>query len=141
MNQLKAYEITIKGKLEAIPLPDMEDAIWARIEAQLDTDMPTDDGNNGPFDSPSGPLTLGSSILVFLITLLTLYFSSGNSASMNLNSRNSDNSSSGIENQNENFQNPASGEADAGPPGNNSPSPFVTPVNSTGELPVNNPPL
>ncbi|MGZ5253252.1 MAG: hypothetical protein ACXWV4_02655 [Flavitalea sp.] len=126
MNQLKAYEITVKGKLEAIPLPDLQDAIWARIEAQLDTDMPTDDGNNGPLDSPTGPLILGSSILAFLITLLTLYFTQ----------KNSDNASEGIENQNKTFQNSVPG-ADSGPPGNNSGIQPVTPANSTGDLRTN----
>ncbi len=126
MNQLKAYEITIKGKLEAIPLPDMEDAIWARIEAQLDTDMPTDDGNNGPFDSPSGPWILGSSILAFLLTLITLYYTQ----------KNPDNSSAGPENQNNTLQNSATRD-DSGPPGNNAEIQNVSPANSTGDLPLN----
>ena len=47
MNNKQAYEITITSKLEALPLPDMEDAIWSRIEAQLDIDLPTDDGGGG----------------------------------------------------------------------------------------------
>ncbi len=126
MNQLKAYEITIKGKLEAIPLPDMEDAIWARIEAQLDTDMPTDDGNNGPFDSPSGPWILGSSILAFLLTLITLYYTQ----------KDPDNSSAGTENQNNTFQNSVQTDG-AGPPGSNIEIQPVSPANSTGDLPVN----
>ena len=58
MNERKAYEQTIKGKLEAIPLPDMEDAIWARIETQLDIDMPTDDGG-GNAPSPNNPSGFG----------------------------------------------------------------------------------
>ena len=126
MNQLKAYEITIKGKLEAIPLPDMEDAIWARIEAQLDTDMPTDDGSNGPFDSPSGPWILGSSILAFLLTLITLYYTQ----------KNPDNSSAGTENQNNTFQNSVQTD-DSGPPGSNAEIQNVSPANSTGDLRVN----
>lgn len=128
MNQLKAYEITIKGKLEAIPLPDMEDAIWARIEAQLDTDMPTDDGNNGPFDSPTGPWILGSSILAFLLTLLTLYYTQ----------KNSDNSSAGTENQNNTIENSVTGD-DAGPPGSNAEIQNLSPANATGDLRVNDP--
>jgi hypothetical protein len=125
MNPLKAYEITIKGKLEAIPLPDMEDAIWARIEAQLDTDMPTDDGNGGPFDSPSGPWILGSSILAFLLTILTLYYTQ----------KNPDNYSAGTESQNNPTQN--SDQTDgAGPPGSNAEIQPVSPGNSTGDLRV-----
>ena len=126
MNQLKAYEITIKGKLEAIPLPDMEDAIWARIEAQLDTDMPEDDGNSGPFDSPTGPWILGSLILAFLLTLLTLYYTQ----------KNPDNSSAGTESQNNTIQNTVTGE-DAGPPGSTPEIQNVSPANSTGDLRVN----
>ena len=44
MKEKRAYEHIISGKLEALPVPDMEDIIWARIETRLDTDMPTDDG-------------------------------------------------------------------------------------------------
>ncbi|HEY0677598.1 MAG TPA: hypothetical protein VGD17_04895 [Chitinophagaceae bacterium] len=53
MDQKKPYEQTITSKLEALPLPNMADAIWARIEAGLDSDIPgdDDDGGNGP-DAP-----------------------------------------------------------------------------------------
>jgi hypothetical protein len=55
MDQKAAYEITITEKLEQLSVPDMVDAIWARIETQLDIDMPTDDGPaNPPGSSPSG---------------------------------------------------------------------------------------
>jgi hypothetical protein len=52
MNQKATYELTITGKLEQLPLPDLKDAIWSRIEDQLDIDMPTDD-SNGPQTPPS----------------------------------------------------------------------------------------
>ena len=53
MNQKATYEITITGKLGQLPLPDLKDAIWSRIEDQLDIDMPEDDGS-GP-DAPTSP--------------------------------------------------------------------------------------
>lgn len=55
MNRKTTYELKITDKLQELPLPDLEDAIWARIERTLDTDMPTDDGggDSGP-DTPFG---------------------------------------------------------------------------------------
>lgn len=48
MNQRTTYEEWIAGSLEQIPVPDMADAIWARIEQQLNLDMPQQDaGGNG----------------------------------------------------------------------------------------------
>ena len=47
----------------------MADAIWARIEAQLDTDLPADDGD-GPV--PEGPPVAGGSwsqTLLFVTTI------------------------------------------------------------------------
>ena len=58
MNQKQAYEITITSKLEALPLPNLEDAIWSRIEAQLDTDLPSDDGG-GNTPAPKSPINFG----------------------------------------------------------------------------------
>jgi hypothetical protein len=76
MNPLQAYELTIKGKLEAIPLPDMEDAIWARISARLDTDMPTDDDSGGGPASGIPPRTWigGGALLIFLISLISIFY-------------------------------------------------------------------
>ncbi len=50
MNQRTTYELTIAEKLQQVSIPDMREAIWSRIEDQLDIDMPEDDPN-GP-DSP-----------------------------------------------------------------------------------------
>lgn len=38
MNSLLPYEEQIAGKLEELPLPNLQDAIWARIETMLDAD-------------------------------------------------------------------------------------------------------
>lgn len=54
MNNKTTYELKITDKLQELPLPDLQDAIWSRIERTLDIDMPTDDGggDSGP-DTPS----------------------------------------------------------------------------------------
>lgn len=56
MSQALPYEQLIAEKLEQLPpLPEMADAIWARIEKQLDDELPTDD--TSPDSGPSGPIT------------------------------------------------------------------------------------
>ena len=47
MDQRLPYEQLIGAKLQSLSIPDMEDMIWARVKAQLDIDMPTDDGDGG----------------------------------------------------------------------------------------------
>jgi hypothetical protein len=75
MEQRPAYEITIAGKLDRLPVPDMADAIWARIERQLDIDLPTNDGGNGPAPSkPSGPGAMGWGLSALLVALVTTFF-------------------------------------------------------------------
>ena len=54
MNQKTTYEVILTEKLQQLPLPDMEDAIWARVRAQLDLDMPADDTSDPTPDAPSG---------------------------------------------------------------------------------------
>jgi len=80
MNQRHLYEQTIAGKLEALPLPDMADAIWSRIEGQLDIDMPTDDGPDGDNDphSPAPRIIIGSIAFVFLVAFISFFFFSKN---------------------------------------------------------------
>lgn len=79
MDQRLQYEQLIAGKLESLPIPDMQDAIWSRIKAQLDIDMPTDDGGGdaGP-QSPSGPGIIGWGLSVLLLAVLTVFFLSKN---------------------------------------------------------------
>lgn len=56
MSQLLPYEQSIAEKLGQRQIPDMADLIWARIEEQLDTDMPAD---SGPGKTPPAPPTSG----------------------------------------------------------------------------------
>jgi hypothetical protein len=75
MHSKEAYEQTITSKLEALPVPDMADAIWARIEAQLDLDMPTDDGGgNSPSSPPGGGLIGRAGIFLFVAALVLTFF-------------------------------------------------------------------
>jgi hypothetical protein len=53
VNQLTQYEVLIAEKLAEVPVPDMADSIWARIEQDLDTDAPDDDGTGN--DNPPDP--------------------------------------------------------------------------------------
>ena len=76
MNQKATYELTITEKLEQLNAPDMVDAIWARIEAQLDIDLPTDDGPANPPAPTSGPgkwLNRGFIIAAVAIVLIYLF--------------------------------------------------------------------
>ena len=76
MHDKKAYEQIITSKLEVLPVPDMADAIWARIEAQLDLDMPEDDGggDQSPPSSPriGWPGKLG--IVLFVAAFISIFF-------------------------------------------------------------------
>jgi hypothetical protein len=77
MNQKATYELTITEKLEQLTAPDMVDAIWARIEAQLDMDLPTDEGPTDPPAAPkSGPtkwINRGFIIAAVAIVLIYLF--------------------------------------------------------------------
>lgn len=69
MNQKTPYELQIADKLQQLPLPDLEDAIWARIERTLDIDLPTDDG--GPGDGgPSTPWWDGTGLGGFVFSMV-----------------------------------------------------------------------
>lgn len=75
MNKKTTSEITITGKLQQLPLPDMEDAIWARIKTQLDLDMPTDDDGGDTPDKPWGAGWLwGTGTALFVAALVTTFF-------------------------------------------------------------------
>ncbi len=76
MHDKQAYEQTVTRKLEALPVPDMADAIWIRIEAQLDLDMPEDDGggNSNPPSSPRGGWIGKAGIFLFVTALVLSFF-------------------------------------------------------------------
>lgn len=74
MNNQMTYEITIKKKLENIPVPDLSEMIWARIENELDADTGDGTDNNPPSpSSPAGGIMLGGTALLFIIALM-IYF-------------------------------------------------------------------
>ena len=73
MDQRLSYEQLIAGKLHSIPIPDMADAIWARVEAQLDIDLPTGDGGSAPQSPSSGPGIIGWGLSVFVVVLISLF--------------------------------------------------------------------
>lgn len=76
MDQKAAYELTITEKLELLTVPDMVDAIWARIETQLDIDMPPDDGPmNPPATPPSGTGSWnGVIVTIFIAALVAIIY-------------------------------------------------------------------
>ena len=73
MDQRLKYEQLVAGKLESLPVPDMEDMIWARVRAQLDLDLPEDNGDgNGPAPKPA-PGIIGWGLSLLLITMITIF--------------------------------------------------------------------
>ncbi|MBO9682432.1 MAG: hypothetical protein J7502_07175 [Flavisolibacter sp.] len=75
MDERLKYEQLIGEKLQSLPIPDMQDAIWARVKAQLDIDLPTDDNDGGSSpQSPSGPGIIGWGLSVVIIALVTTFF-------------------------------------------------------------------
>lgn len=75
MNDKTTYEITITEKLQQLPLPPLEDAIWARVKAQLDLDLPTDDGGDGGPDAPAGSgWTWGAGVFLFVAAIVAVFF-------------------------------------------------------------------
>lgn len=140
MDQRLQYEQVIAGKLESLSIPDMQDAIWSRIKAQLDIDMPTDDGGGdaGP-QSPSGPGIIGWGLSVLLIAVLSVfYFTKKNELPVENNTPSAPaeqvvnpveqaNSPPAVENQNR-FQNPNNRVTDFAPAGTITPADsFVLP--------------
>ena len=75
MDQPLPYEQLIGAKLQGLSLPDMENMIWARVKAQLDIDMPTDDGDggdNGP-QSPVAPAPIRWGVTIMIIALVAAF--------------------------------------------------------------------
>ena len=74
MDHKQAYEQIIAGKLNALPLPDMADAIWSRIEDQLDIDMQEDNGGGNDPAPPSGGNWFGrAGLFAFIAAFVTIF--------------------------------------------------------------------
>jgi hypothetical protein len=74
MNERTTYELTINEKLQHLPLPNLEEAIWARVKTQLDIDMPSDDGGGSDPGSPSGSgWTWGAGGFIFIAALVAVF--------------------------------------------------------------------
>jgi hypothetical protein len=81
MNLLPTYELLIAEKLEGIVIPDMADAIWCRIEAALDVEMPVNDPPATPGKSfYKDPAVWISAGVIAIIIALFLLFRSWNVA-------------------------------------------------------------
>jgi hypothetical protein len=76
MNLLPTYEQTIAGKRDGIEVPDMADAIWGRIEAVLDVEMPEPTTpapvQDKPFFKRSAVWIISAGILAIIIALFIL---------------------------------------------------------------------
>lgn len=77
MNHFTTYEQLVADKLQQLPVPDMADAIWARIEQQLDVEMPVDksgDLSNGNNSLPGFRFPGNIILYVFLAALISVVF-------------------------------------------------------------------
>lgn len=77
MNQLTTYEQLIADKLQELSAPAKIDAIWARIEQQLDVEMPTDESGSTDAGASSNPgfFFPGNKFLyIFLAAVAGIYF-------------------------------------------------------------------
>lgn len=63
MNILPTYEQMIAERMEGIEIPDMADAIWSRIEAALDVELPVE-------DKPGAAWVIGAGIIAIIIIVL-----------------------------------------------------------------------
>jgi hypothetical protein len=87
MSEKATYEIIISQKLEQVSLPNLQDAIWLRIEQQLDLDMPTDEGGPDAPDAPSAPdwtnLLYKAGPFAVIVALVTIFFINKNNTPRN----------------------------------------------------------
>jgi hypothetical protein len=111
MNQRAQQEILIAEKLEQLSIPDMVDAIWSRIEVQLDIDLPTDDGPAGP-DVPA-PSDKGTWIKPGIFLVVTAFFLA---TYFIINKKNTSNNPIPVKTENPGSISPD--QQDTGPPGN-----------------------
>ncbi len=77
MNHLTTYEQLVANKLQQLPVPDMADAIWVRIEQQLDVEMPVGkpgDYNNGNSSLPGFQFPGNIIFYIFFAALVSIVF-------------------------------------------------------------------
>ena len=84
MDQAGKYELLIGEKLEQIPLPDLVESIWARIETELDSDLPDGD-EPGPDAGPRGGI-FGRGLFIFIGALVMTFFFYPNNKNQNIES-------------------------------------------------------
>jgi hypothetical protein len=76
MNLLPPYEQTIADQKDGIEIPDMADAIWGRVAAALDAEMPVNDTQatpGKPFFKKPVAWIISAGILAIIIALFLLY--------------------------------------------------------------------
>ena len=145
MNQKATYELTITEKLEQLTAPDMVDAIWARIETQLDLDLPTDDGPTNPPAPTSGPRTwLNRGFIIAAVAIVLIYFFNNRKQTIPSVDQPTINAPVTSPNNNDNpVRNNSPGKNNANTPQNNSSAPTTSstglPVDSNATVPVTGP--
>lgn len=146
MNQKATYELTITEKLEQLTAPDMVDAIWARIEAQLDMDLPTDDGPTNPPAAPqSGPAKwINRGFIIAAVAIVLIYLFNNRKQAINSNDQPTITAPVTTPNNNDNpVRNNSPGTNNVNIPQNNSSAPTtptnVFPVDSNATAPVTGP--
>lgn len=87
MNNKATYEVIIAQKLEQLPLPDLQEAIWSRIEDQLDLDMPGDEGGPDAPDAPTSPdwtnLLYKAGPFAVIVAVVTIFIINKNNTAKN----------------------------------------------------------
>jgi hypothetical protein len=142
MNQKAKYELTITEKLEQLTAPDMVDAIWARIELQLDIDLPTDDGPINPPAAPTSGLRkwINRGFIIAAVAIVLIYFFNNRKQTITSNDQPTITAPVTTPNNNDNpVRNNSPGTNNSNAPQNNSSAPTtsstVLPVDSNATLP------
>lgn len=93
MNNRTTYEITIAEKLGQLQVPDLREAIWSRIEDQLDMDI---NGDDTPGDPPTAPkssnwisITKRFGTLTAIVAIITIIFINQKQSTPSSNQNNS----------------------------------------------------
>ena len=148
MNQKATYELTITEKLEQLTAPDMVDAIWARIEAQLDIDLPTDEGPTNPPAAPtSGPRKwINRGFIIAAVAIVFIYFFNNRKQTISSNDQPTITTPVTTPNNNDNpVRNNSPGTTNTQTQQNNTSAPTnastVLPVDSNATAPVTGPVL